>query len=149
MVALFQIQGEKMEIKVTEVEAAVVKQWVEEGKAIVVDVREVKEHRKERIEDAYLVPSSTFDPENVPEQEGKIVVFHCYSGGGRSNRAAAKWARSKNKAEAFHLKGGIKEWKLEGLPTIRNESLLMSGLKNAVVIAVILLAAYLLWSMLT
>jgi len=87
-----------------------------EGKAIVIDVREATEYGAERIPGALLFPLSTFDPAYLPLDTEKQVVFHC-GGGGRSKRAASSLF-AHGIAESSHLAGGIRGWKAAGLPVI-------------------------------
>ena len=86
------------------------------GAITLIDVREPREYAAERIHGALLYPLSTFDPKNLPSEEGKPIVFHCGTGK-RSGMAAEKYLVARP-GEAAHLAGGIKAWKEAGLPTI-------------------------------
>ena len=90
-----------------------------EGSVLLVDVREPNEFASERIEGALLVPLSTFDPQAVPDPEGRKVVFQCRSGA-RSTTAALRCLDA-GLAYGSHMKGGILAWKTAGLPTINGE----------------------------
>lgn len=88
-------------------------QWMEEGKAILIDVRETDEYVKEHVPEAHLVPLSGFNPEDFPKEHDKIAVFHCRSGG-RTEASAPQILRTGFK-EVYQLEGGIEGWRAAGL----------------------------------
>ena len=67
------------------------KDWLDRGEAILVDVREEDEHGRERIRGARLLPLSRLDRSAVPHEPGKALVLQCNSGN-RSAKAAARIA---------------------------------------------------------
>jgi rhodanese-related sulfurtransferase len=91
------------------------KKRLDEGSAIVIDVREPHEHAREHIEGAKLVPLSRFQTEDFAGLQDKTAVFHCHSGGRTS--ANAQLLTSKGFRDAYQLGGGIVAWKTAGLPT--------------------------------
>ena len=88
------------------------KKRLEEGSAVLIDVREPHEHAREHIEGA---PLSRFQAEKLVGLQDKTAVFHCHSGGRTS--ANAKLLTSKGFRDAYQLGGGIVAWKAAGLPT--------------------------------
>ncbi|MFZ3359437.1 MAG: rhodanese-like domain-containing protein [Xanthobacteraceae bacterium] len=88
---------------------------LEEGRIVLVDVREPNETALERIPGAVLVPLSEFDPAAIPEPSGRDVVFTCRSG--RRSVTASLAAQDQGFAYGAHLAGGILAWKAAGLPT--------------------------------
>jgi rhodanese-related sulfurtransferase len=88
---------------------------LQEGRIVLVDVREPGETALERFPDAVLVPLSTFDPAAIPEPAGRDVVFACRSG--RRSITASLAAQEQGFAYGSHLAGGILAWKAAGLPT--------------------------------
>jgi rhodanese-related sulfurtransferase len=86
-----------------------------EGSMLVVDVREPREIEQERISDSLFMPMSMFDPDAIPDPDGKTVVFVCASGI-RSVRAM-EIAQAAGLPYDAHLAGGLKAWKAAGLPT--------------------------------
>ena len=88
---------------------------LEEGRIVLVDVREPNETAVERFPDAVLVPLSEFDPAAIPASEGREVVFACRSG--RRSVTASLAAQEQGFAYGSHLAGGILAWKAAGLPT--------------------------------
>ncbi len=87
---------------------------LQEGRIILVDVREPNETALERIPGSVLVPLSIFDPADIPEPEGRDVVFSCRSG--RRSVTASLAAQERGFAYGSHLAGGILAWKAAGLP---------------------------------
>ncbi|HXQ82504.1 MAG TPA: rhodanese-like domain-containing protein [Xanthobacteraceae bacterium] len=88
---------------------------LQEGRMVLVDVREPNETAVERFPDAVLVPLSAFDPAAIPEPDGREVVFACRSG--RRSVTASLAAQEQGLAYDAHLAGGILAWKAAGLPT--------------------------------
>ena len=86
-----------------------------EGKMLLVDVRELNETAVERYPGAAIVPLSSFDPSQLPDPQGKQVVFACRSG--RRSVTASQAAQAHGLHYDAHLAGGILAWKAAGLPT--------------------------------
>ncbi len=61
------------------------------------------------------VPLSSFDPEDIPDPQGKQVVFACRSG--KRSVTASLAAQAGGLAYDKHLAGGMLAWKAAGLPT--------------------------------
>jgi rhodanese-related sulfurtransferase len=87
---------------------------VEEGRFLLVDIREPNETAIERFPGAVDLPMSTFDPAAL-RPEGRQVVFACRSGN-RSARLSLACQAGGLPYDA-HLAGGILAWKAAGLPT--------------------------------
>jgi rhodanese-related sulfurtransferase len=89
---------------------------LDEGRMVLVDVREPNETALERYPGAVLVPLSEFDPAAIPAPpDGCEVVFACRSG--RRSVTASLAAQEQGYAYCSHLAGGILAWKAAGLPT--------------------------------
>jgi len=88
---------------------------LDEGRFLLVDVREPNETDVERFPGAVLVPLSEFDPAAIPEPAGREIVFACRSG--RRSVTASLAAQERGYAYGSHLAGGILAWKAAGLPT--------------------------------
>ncbi len=95
--------------------ATALRRRLDEGSAILIDVREPGEYAREHIEGARLVPLSSFERHDIGCEQGKAIVFHCRSGA-RTTMNAARLMRSRL-PEAYQLAGGIEAWKRAGLPT--------------------------------
>ncbi len=86
-----------------------------EGRVLLVDVRELNETAVERYPEAVIVPLSAFDPSQIPDPQGRQVVFACRSG--RRSVTASQAAQASGLPYDSHLAGGILAWKAAGLPT--------------------------------
>lgn len=94
------------------------KKLVDAG-AILVDVRESREHARENIPGARLQPLSSPDLPPDGLATGKPVIFHCQSGARTSMNARRLAARVPAGADGYVLAGGIEAWRRAGLPTGR------------------------------
>jgi len=101
--------------KVRDLTPAEVAHGLIEGSMLLVDVRELKETEVERYPDAAIVPLSSFDPREIPDPQGRQVVFACRSG--RRSVTASQVAQAQGFPYDSHLAGGMLAWKAAGLPT--------------------------------
>jgi len=92
-----------------------VAQGIENGRFMLVDVREPNETAVERFPQAVIVPLSSFDPAAIPDPAGREVVFACRSG--RRSVTASIAAQEHGFPYGSHLAGGLLAWKAAGLPT--------------------------------
>lgn len=100
-----------------DVSPELLEEWLANGEAVLIDVRENVEHAAERIPAAKHIPLGTLDPEALRAEHGVLrVVFHC-RGGGRSSKAAAKY--SIGDEPVYHLAGGLSGWKDSGRAVAR------------------------------
>jgi rhodanese-related sulfurtransferase len=86
-----------------------------EGRYLLVDVREPNEVATEAYPEGVVVPLSSFDPTDIPDPQGKQVVFACRSG--KRSVTASLAAQAAGLAYDKHLAGGMLGWKAAGLPT--------------------------------
>lgn len=93
-----------------------VKQKLDDGTALLVDVREPNEFLHERIPGAFLFPLSSFDPAQLPADGSKELILHC--GIGQRSQMAGMAALEGGVPKVAHLAPGIKGWKMAGLATI-------------------------------
>jgi rhodanese-related sulfurtransferase len=92
-----------------------VSKGIAEGRYLLVDVREPNEVAAEAYPDSVVVPLSTFDPQDIPDPQGKQVVFACRSG--KRSVTASLAAQAGGLAYDKHMAGGMLAWKAAGLPT--------------------------------
>ena len=92
-----------------------VSKGIAEGRYLRVDVREPNEVAVEAYPDGVVVPLSGFDPEDIPDPQGKQVVLACRSG--KRSVTASLAAQAGGLAYDKHLAGGMLAWKAAGLPT--------------------------------
>jgi rhodanese-related sulfurtransferase len=88
---------------------------VRAGRMLLVDVREPNETAVESFPDAVVVPLSMFHPAEIPDPQGREVVFACRSG--RRSITASVAAQDAGYPYKSHMAGGILAWKAAGLPT--------------------------------
>ncbi len=86
-----------------------------QGRYLLVDVREMNEIAAEAYPDAVVLPLSVFDPQDIPDPQGREIVFACRSG--RRSVTASLAAQASGLSYDSHLEGGILAWKAAGLPT--------------------------------
>jgi rhodanese-related sulfurtransferase len=92
-----------------------VSQGMAQGRYLLVDVREPNEVAVEAYPGAVVVSLSGFDPQDIPDPQGKEVVFACRSG--KRSVTASLAAQAAGLAYDKHLAGGMLAWKAAGLPT--------------------------------
>jgi rhodanese-related sulfurtransferase len=102
-------------MQIKSMEPMTLKNRLDEGGVILIDVREPNEYERDHIEGAKLVPLSRFLAEDFADLRNKTAVFHCHSGG--RTTANAQLLTSKGFRDAYQLRGGIVAWKAAGLPT--------------------------------
>ncbi len=90
---------------------------IDQGAALVIDVREVDEFAAGHIPGAINMPLSTFQPSRLPAAAGKTLVLNCL-GGKRSGMALDKCATAQASVDT-HLAGGFGAWQAAGLPVAR------------------------------
>ena len=101
--------------QVTDLTPEEVSKGLAEGHYLLVDVREPNEVAAEAYPGAAVVPLSRFDPLDIPDPQGKQVVFACRSG--KRSVTASLAAQAGGLAYDKHLAGGMLAWKAAGLPT--------------------------------
>ena len=92
-----------------------VSKGIEQGRYLLVDVREPNEVAVEAYPNCVVVPLSTFDPKAIPDPQGKQVVFACRSG--KRSVTASLAAQADGLPYDKHLAGGMLGWKAAGLPS--------------------------------
>lgn len=90
------------------INATELKQRLDKGKILLVDVREPSEHRSEYIEGSHLIPLSEISVEKLPSTT-KPIVIHCKSGK-RSKEACLKLLADSPSLDIYSLEGGITAW---------------------------------------
>jgi rhodanese-related sulfurtransferase len=86
---------------------------IDSDAAVLVDIREPLERARERIPGSVAMPLSSFEAQSE-RLRGRVVVFHCKSGG-RTRSNAVRLAAAECR-EAYVLEGGLDAWKRAGLP---------------------------------
>jgi len=89
--------------------------WLNNGEAILVDVREPAEYASEHIKDSTLVPLATVRRDALPDRAGRKLVIHCRKGM-RGQSACEKLREQLPDVDIYNLAGGIEAWMAAGLP---------------------------------
>lgn len=87
---------------------------IQQGRAMVIDVREPDEFAAGHIPGAINMPLSTFRTSAVPHPGDKMLVLNC-AAGRRSAMALDKCAAARAEIDT-HLAGGFGAWRAAGLP---------------------------------
>ncbi len=95
------------------VDATEAARWLEEGRAVLVDVRTPAEVRAGRIPGSLAVPLAELDAAGTFWTEGRAVLCVC-AVGSRSAQAAQRLRAAG--ADAYSLAGGVLSWQAQGLP---------------------------------
>lgn len=104
------MNGEVKNLSVQEV-----KEGLDRGEIVLVDVREPHENAAERIPGGVLNALQSFDPGALPDPEGKRVVFYCRSG--RRSVTSSQLAQAAGLPYDEHMAGGLLAWKEAGYET--------------------------------
>lgn len=97
------------------VAAPQLREWLMQGEAVLIDVREPAEYWAQHIAEARLMPLATLGKEGLPEHAGKKLVFQCQAGK-RSGMACDKVTELGLEADIYSLHGGIAAWTAAGFP---------------------------------
>ena len=91
---------------------------LDEGSAVLIDIREPMEHAREAIPGAKLCPLSRLDQTTLSALAGRdasAIIFHCQ--GGKRTRDNADRLRACSLPQSYMLEGGLAGWKSAGYPT--------------------------------
>lgn len=103
-----------------EITAIQAQEWLDQGNAILIDVREEDEFQNAHIEGAQLAPLSILPQaiEEIELSQDQKIIFQCLKGG-RSAQAIEFLQQNKLKDyELYNMAGGILSWVGSGLPVI-------------------------------
>lgn len=102
---------------ITTIDAGTLKIWLDQGDAVLVDVRDPSEYAARHVPGAVSIPLSIFGAATVPVEQDKKLVIQCQRGM-RSGRACAQLQREMPEAELYNLGGGISAWVKSGYQTV-------------------------------
>ena len=97
---------------IVDLDREAVKRGLADGSIILVDVREPHEFATGHIPGSVSLPLSAFDPDAIPNEPGKRVVFSC-AAGVRSARVL-EFVQDMGLPLREHYKGGFKDWAQAG-----------------------------------
>ena len=90
------------------IDSRTLKAWLDNGEAVLVDVREPQEHATGVIPQAALLPLAQVSRNAIPNVSGKKLVMQCRSGA-RSQKAALMLKQA-GFTNVSNLAGGILAW---------------------------------------
>lgn len=100
--------------EITHLDRDAVKRGLADGGILLVDVREPHEFEAGHIPGAVLFPLSTFDAANLPDPQGRRLVFSCRSG--KRSQTAIAHAAAAGLPWREHYAGGFLDWVEAGEP---------------------------------
>ncbi len=102
-------------MSVQSVDAQSLKTWLDNGEAVLVDVRQPAEYESRHIAHAISLPLSNISAGRLPETAGRKLVIQCKSGM-RSGMACKSLQSEMPDAVLYTLNGGLDAWKAAGFP---------------------------------
>lgn len=109
-----------MPARIETIDARTLHDWIEKDEALLIDVREAREHARAHIPAATLQPLSRLGSASLPEANGRKVVVCCASGA-RSLMAADRMLAN-HYGSVCNLDGGIAAWQLAGYEIAQDEN---------------------------
>lgn len=97
------------------VDAVTLKEWLDRGEAVLIDVREPAEYQTEHIAGSILMPMGQVTEEKLLAYEDKKLVFHCRKGG-RGGSVCERVSAQNSTKTIYNLEGGLIGWAAAGLP---------------------------------
>jgi rhodanese-related sulfurtransferase len=93
------------------------KRLLDEGRALLIDIRDPNEFAREHIIGAHLVPLASLETHDFDRDRaaGKVAIFQCQSGR-RTAMNGAKLLATGFK-ETYVIEGGLNAWRTAGLPS--------------------------------
>jgi rhodanese-related sulfurtransferase len=105
-----------MVLEITVYEAKI---HLDNGDAVLIDVREPFEYQEMNISEAKLIPMNMISWNEIPDANTKKIIIHCRSGK-RSAAVCMKLLSLKPQAEVYNMAGGILAWYAAGFPVGNN-----------------------------
>lgn len=106
---------EYQSMPIKNIDAKTLKEWLDRGEALVVDVRNPDEHEDASIPGSTLIPVTQISKKLLPDIFGKKLVMHCQFGK-RGGKACEKLLAEDPNLEIYNLEGGLSAWASAGYP---------------------------------
>ena len=101
-----------MNAPVSQIDPCTLNDWINDGNAFVIDVREPQEYEESRIAGSFLVPMSRFDPTTYPHIPDLKTVLVCQWG--MRAIVVAERLHEAGFPDIHILQGGLKAWTEDG-----------------------------------
>jgi rhodanese-related sulfurtransferase len=125
------------------IDPATLKRRLDDGTAMLIDIREADEFARERIPGARHVPLSAWERHDIAAAPGMLVVLTCRSGDRTGSHAQRLMTRCPRGTSL--LDGGIEAWKRAGLPVTRDPRAPLELLRQVqIAVGTMILAGFLL-----
>ncbi len=92
------------------------REMVEDGRAVLIDIRESDEYLREHIKDSRLAPVTALAYLPLAENERRAAIFVCRNGRRALNNSLL--LADRGFSSAYILNGGLEAWKKAGLPVV-------------------------------
>ncbi len=101
-----------------------VQTWLQNGEAVLIDVREPDEYAREHIAGSTLIPLARFGHQQAAAiaPPGKKIVIHCKSGSRAADACRRVASLAASGQPIYSLAGGIEGWKQAKLPVTLDTS---------------------------
>jgi rhodanese-related sulfurtransferase len=90
--------------------------------AFLVDIRELEEHKRERVAGAAHAPLSKLDQIELEATPGQAVLFHCRSGARTEANAPKLAGKLREGCHGYVIEGGLDALKRAGVPVVVDRS---------------------------
>ena len=101
---------------IEELGALDVAELYDEGKAMLIDVRTPMEYAYEHVRGALNLPMAFLDPDKLPRETDKVMIFHC--GSGIRSKIVAEKCLAAGFPVVRHMAGGFMAWRKAKLPYV-------------------------------
>ena len=95
------------------IDSQMLKKWLDNNEAVLVDVREPSEYSAKNICGSVLIPLGTILLGVLPDFADKKLVIHCHAGK-RGGIACEKLLAQDPDLEIYNLEGGLLAWEQAG-----------------------------------
>lgn len=120
--------------KLPSIDALDASRMLNNGEAILIDIRELDEHKQQHVAGAALFPASIFSINSFPSAHvGRTTLVMCHRGMRATN--VADQLRASGRSDIAIINGGITAWKSAGLPVVVGSKVQISIMRQVFIVA--------------
>ena len=119
--------------KIVAIAPSLLKEWLEQDRVTLIDVREPSEYAGEHITEAKRVSLSHFDLTQIPQESSKNLVLYCQTQS--RSQQAAKQLSAAGWDNIYELQGGLNAWKSANYPLEVNRNAPISIMRQVQIVA--------------